>query len=79
MTPRAFDSDDVARGLQDGLRFTENVECSNCATVFEGQFHDDSMTVEDITDPPTGEHTCPACGFHFGTEMTGWTFFSEAG
>lgn len=79
MTPRAFDSDDVARGLQVGLRFTENVDCPQCDTVFEGEFHDDSMTVHDITDPPTGEHTCPACQHRFPTEMTGWTYFGEAG
>ncbi len=76
--PRQFDSDAVARGQQ-MLRFTENVDCPQCELVFEGVFHDDSDTVEDIVDPPVGEHTCPGCGHHFATALTGWTFFSEAG
>lgn len=76
--PRAFDSDEVARSENVLLRFTENVEC-DCGCVFEGVFYDDSMTVEDIVDPPRGRHTCPECGHRFVTELTGWTFFSEAG
>lgn len=81
MSPRAFDSDEVARSEGTVLRFTENVECRACETVFEGVFYDPcgSMTVEDMTDPPVGEHICPACGLHWLSEMTGWSFFSEAG
>ncbi len=80
--PRDFDSDALA-GEPDraamALRFTENVDCPQCALVFEGVFHDDSDSVQDMTDPPVGEHVCPGCGHAFATEMTGWTFFSEAG
>lgn len=76
--PRDFDSDAVARG-EAVLRFTENVDCPRCDTIFESVFHDDSDTVEDITDPPTGTHTCPACGHRWTCEMTGWTFYTEAG
>lgn len=83
MSPRAFDSDEVARNPGHLiLRFTENVECeAGCGTVFEGVFFDTtgSMTIEDMTDPPVGEHICPFCGRHWVSELTGWTFFSEAG
>ena len=81
--PRAFDSDEVAHGDQAAgeymLRFTENVDCPACGAVSEGVFHDDSDSVEDIDTAPVGEHTCPACGHHWASELTGWTFFSEAG
>lgn len=73
--PRMFDSSNADYQL----RFTENVDCESCGTTFEGEFHDESLTVEDIVDPPVGEHTCPACGHHFASQMTGWTFYSEAG
>lgn len=76
--PRAFDSDHIARSEPTALRFTENVEC-RCGCVFEGVFHDDSMSVEDMTDPPIGEHRCPACAHQWVSEATGWSFFSEAG
>lgn len=79
--PRAFDSDEVAHSDRPVLRFVEIVDCPVCETEFEGQFHDPSgsMTVEDMTDPPIGEHLCPACGHRWDSEMTGWSFFSEAG
>lgn len=76
--PRAFDSDDIARH-GGPLHFTENVDCPACSITFEGDFYDDSLTVEDIVDAPTGNHTCPACGLRFTTALTGWTFFTEAG
>lgn len=80
MSPRAFDSDEVARDEHPGpLRFTETVECPHCAQEFEGVFFDDSMTVQDITDPPEGHHRCPRCGHAWRSELTGWTFYSEAG
>ncbi len=75
---RAFDSDDVARH-GGPLIFTENVDCPQCDTLFVAEFHDHSMSVEDIAEAPTGEHTCPACGHTWISEVTGWTFYSEAG
>ncbi len=80
MTPREFDSDAVARGEM-ALRFVENVDCPSCGYTFEGVFHDTggAHTVDDMTGPPLGEHTCPACGFRFATEATGWSMFGEAG
>lgn len=76
--PRSFDSAD-GDGLV--LRFTENVDCPACGTTFEGVFHDQdqSITVEDMTEPPVGEHECPACGHRWASAATGWAFFSEAG
>jgi uncharacterized Zn-finger protein len=75
--PRSFDSDDRASPLA----FCENVVCPDCDTVFEGHFVDetDSITFEDMTDPPSGTHDCPHCQRVFVTEMTGWSFYSEAG
>lgn len=75
--PRAFDSDDEPARLS----FTENVTCPACEETFEGFFIDytQSLTVQDIAEPPRGDHLCGWCGFSWESEMTGWTFFSEAG
>ncbi len=78
MSPRAFDSDEVERG-QAGLVFTENGDCPRCAEVFDAQFRDDSIAVQDIVSAPTAALTCPSCGYPFTATMTGWTFFGEAG
>lgn len=76
--PRDFDSDALARGEQ-ALRFTENVDCPQCALVFESVFHSPAASLEDLTDPPIGEHHCPGCGHRFAEELTGWLFYGEAG
>lgn len=75
--PRAFDSDDH----DPVLRFTENVNCPVCEEPFEGDFEDRSrsLSVQDMADPPVGEHQCPNCGVTFTSQMTGWSFFNEAG
>jgi hypothetical protein len=74
---RLFDSDSAPRWLT----FSENVTCPRCEEIFDGLFvdHTESHSVEDLTDPPVGEHVCPECGLAFSTEMTGWMFFTEAG
>ncbi len=83
MAPRDFDSEDTRATRPQGwaLRFVENVDCPRCDYLFEGVFHDTTgaEAVEDMTDPPAGEHTCPACGFRFATQATGWSMFGEAG
>lgn len=81
MSPRDFDSDEVARSADFQLRFTQNIECRRCGLVFEGVFVDldNSMTVEDMVEPPIGKHTCPGCGRHWFSEYSGWQFYSEAG
>lgn len=82
MSPRDFDSDEVARSPEQlQLRFTENVECRICGLLFEGVFYDpdNSMTVEDIVEPPIGEHQCPGCGHRWISAYSGWSFYTEAG
>ncbi len=76
--PRDFDSD---TRISQRPEFIENVDCDSCGTTFEGFFADQSgsMSFEDMTDPPAGTHTCPGCQRVFTTELTGWTFYSEAG
>lgn len=75
--PRDFDSDTPV----DVISFVENVSCPGCGEPFEGNFYDysQSQSFQDIVDPPRGEHQCPECGHLWASEMTGWTFFSEAG
>jgi hypothetical protein len=75
--PRAFDSDD----LPSTLSFTENVSCPVCDEIFESLFVDytQSQCVEDLTEPPGGNHECPTCGYRWSSDMTGWMFFTEAG
>lgn len=75
--PRRFDSDD----RDPVLVFTENVDCPRCGELFEGTFYDQSrsLTVQDMVDPPVGEHECPGCGCRFTSSATGWSFYSEAG
>jgi uncharacterized protein (UPF0212 family) len=75
--PRAFDSDSAP----EILRFFENVDCPGCGEIFEGEFldHTQSLSVQDMQDPPVGEHDCPECGFTWQAELTGWMFYGEAG
>lgn len=76
--PRNFDSDSPTSPV---CSFVEIVDCDSCGTTFEGFFTDQSgsLSFEDMTDPPAGTHTCPGCQRVFSTELTGWTFYSEAG
>lgn len=79
MSPRAFDSDDAAHAQHSALRFTENVDCPRCDAVFEGEFFDESMNVQDIAEPPSATHTCPVCQHRWVSCLTGWTMYGEAG
>lgn len=72
--PRAFDSDDEGAPL----RFVEIVACPACGTEQHCWFGDDSLSFQDMTDPPTGTQTCD-CGHTWTATATGWSFFSEAG
>lgn len=73
--PRDFDSAEP----DCPVRFTELVDCPACAVTFEGVFADDSLSVQDLADAPSARHSCPACGHRFTTQLTGWTFYTEAG
>lgn len=74
---RIFDSDDP----EPVLRFSERIECPSCGEEFEGLFVDRtrSHSVQDMSEPPVGDHVCPWCGHGFSSEFGGWLFFSEAG
>jgi hypothetical protein len=61
------------------LEFVANVDCPQCGTTYEGHWTDDSITVEDATDPPVGLQTCPGCGHQHEETYPGWFFHSEAG
>jgi hypothetical protein len=77
LIPRSFDSDSNP-GI---LSFTENVDCPSCGERFEAEFvdHSQSLSVQDMTEPPRGDHQCPVCDHEFDSSMTGWMFYSEAG
>lgn len=61
------------------LEFTARVECPECETEFEAVWLDDSITAEDMTEPPEGDFTCPGCGHIHHQVYPGWMFRSEAG
>lgn len=61
------------------LEFTETAECPDCETEFEATFYDDSDTIEDVTETPEGDFTCPGCGLIHHQVYSGWMFHSEAG
>ncbi len=73
--PRAFDSDQPGARLE----FTELVDCPSCDATIEGWFTDDSMSFQDMTDPPTGVQVCDACGHAWRATAAGWQFYSEPG
>ena len=80
MSPRLFDSDDVARDPDAApLTFVENVDCPACGAAFEALFTADAATLDALVDPPVAGHTCPGCAHTFSTAMTGWTVYTEAG
>jgi RNA polymerase subunit RPABC4/transcription elongation factor Spt4 len=61
------------------IRLTEIVDCPECLTPFEGEWVDDSVTLEDMDSAPTAAQTCPFCGEIFTAEYSGWTMYNEAG
>lgn len=73
--PRLYDSDENP----DAVVFVENVDCEVCGVVAECYFIADAETVYDLTDAPTGVHTCLACGASTEFTFSGWTLYTEAG
>jgi hypothetical protein len=62
------------------LELTAIIDCENCDEPFEGIWHDDSITEEDMTDTPVADQICTGCGHvHKDQEWPGWMHKSEAG
>jgi hypothetical protein len=76
------DSDDQAR---DGkvMFLTAVVDCDGpdgCGGMFEAIWEEESMTLEDMAEPPVADQTCTECGkVHKDLAWPGWCFRSEAG
>jgi uncharacterized C2H2 Zn-finger protein len=78
--PKLNDTDDELH--QDKvLRFSENVDCPKCGTLFEGNWIADVIDVEQIAgvEDFVGDQTCPKCGHVFHEDYTGWHNYSDAG
>lgn len=60
---------------------TALVDCGNpdCGETFEGAWTDDSMSVQDMAEPPVAVQECPSCGHKQAETYPGWCFRSEAG
>ena len=60
------------------LELSALVDCESCDATYEGHWSDDSMSVQDMAEPPEAEQTCP-CGHQQVEVYPGWCFQSEAG
>lgn len=69
---------DLEKGTDAKLEFSANVECPDCALLFEGFWVSDAIDIEQITDPPEGEQLCPNCGCVFEETYPGWSVYNEA-
>jgi DNA-directed RNA polymerase subunit M/transcription elongation factor TFIIS len=74
--PRAFDTDE--HDDRKPLVFTEVVKCPKCGTEQTGMFTDDSMSVEDMVEPPKTEQECEVCLHHWVAEYSGWSTYGDA-
>jgi hypothetical protein len=77
------DSDEQARS-GGPLVLTALVDCDEdeggCGVTFQAVWTDDSISVEDMAEPPAADITCPECGRTVtAMEWPGWMFRSEAG
>lgn len=62
------------------IQLSATVACDECFLEFEGFWLDeDADTIEDITDPPTADQTCPGCTHVQSETYSGWMFHTEAG
>ena len=61
------------------LDLTALVDCASCGTTYEGRWLDDSMSVQDMAEPPEAVQECPSCGHRQQEVYPGWMFRSEAG
>lgn len=74
--PRAFETDE--HDDTQPLVFTEVVTCPACGAEQTGVFADESMTVEDMAEPPTSEQECETCLHHWIATYTGWSTYGDA-
>lgn len=76
------DSDEQARS-GGPLVLTALVDCDGdggCDATFQAVWTDDSLSIEDMTEPPRADIACPECGLVMeDMEWPGWCFRSEAG
>lgn len=56
-----------------------NVECDSCGEIYEGTWTDDSLSVQDMAEPPEQPQACMSCGHEQLEVYPGWCFNSEAG
>lgn len=63
------------------LELTALVDCGNpaCGETYEGRWLDDSMSVQDMAEPPVAVQECPLCGHTQEETYPAWCFRSEAG
>lgn len=61
------------------LELSALVDCANCWETYPGRWVDDSLSVQDMAEPPEAEQECPACGHRQLETYPGWCFRSEAG
>jgi hypothetical protein len=61
------------------LIFNAVVECTVCGELYDGEWTDDSDTVEDLTEPPVADQRCPGCGNRQEEEYPGWSSYGSAG
>lgn len=60
------------------LELTALVDCARCGTTYDGRWTDDSMSVQDMAEPPEALQQCP-CGYRQSEVYPGWCWNSEAG
>ena len=61
------------------LVLTGLVECESCELVYQGEWADNSDTLDDMAEAPEQTQYCPGCGHPQDETWPGWAYRSEAG
>ena len=63
------------------LELTALVDCGNpdCGATYDGRWTDDSMSVQDMAEPPEAEQECINCGHRQVEVYPKWCWNREAG
>jgi hypothetical protein len=61
------------------LRLTALVDCGSCDETYEGVWLDESMSVQDMAEPPEAGQVCPCCGHKQLEVYPAWCWRGEAG